>query len=270
MSAPSSGWTVLLGGSGREGMDRGIVRRFVELAGGPMDARVVIVPTASEQRKQTIERYQNAFELEDLQRIGVLDIRTRHHADEPESLRRLREATGVMFTGGDQLRLLTILEGTRFADELRQRGCQEGLVVGGSSAGAMALGDPAIVRGDAKRFYESGAISLMPGLGLTPGVTVDTHFVARGRLTRLLPVVAEHPETLGLGIEEGCGVTVSPEGLLTAHGGGVVCIVDGAGATSAGGALADSCGALSMIGVRLHVLAAGDCFDLRARRAARP
>ena len=279
MTSLSSGWTVLLGGSGPEGMDRSIMRRFVELAGGAVDARVAIVPTASEQRAETIERYENAFELEDVHHIEVIDIRTHHQADEPEMLQALEDATAIMFTGGDQLRLLSILEGTRFVDELRRRSAA-GLVVGGSSAGAMALGDPVIVRGEPTRFYEPGAIPHVPGLAIIAGVTVDTHLVARGRLTRLLPVVAARPDALGVGIEEGSGMTVSPDGLATVYGPGVACFVDGSAAEPAGGPRpggprpgggeerrsTDQGRALSLTGLQLHVLAAGDTFDLRRRR----
>ena len=279
MTAPSAGWTVLLGGSGAEGMDRSIKRRFVELAGGAVEARVAIVPTASEQRTETIERYEAAFELEDVHHLEVIDIRTHHQADEPQMLQALAAATAIMFTGGDQLRLLSILQGTRFIDELRRRS-RDDLVVGGSSAGSMALGDPVIVRGEPTRFYEPGAIPHVPGFAIVPGVTIDTHLVARGRLTRLLPVVAARPDALGVGIEEGSGMTVSPDGLATVYGPGVVCLVDGAAAGPAGGPRpggprpgggeerrsSDQGRALSLTGLRLHVLAAGDTFDLRRRR----
>jgi cyanophycinase len=279
VTSPGSGWTVLLGGSGPDGMDRAIIRRFVELAGGAADARVAVVPTASEERAETIERYESAFALEDVRRVAVIDIRTHDQADQPEALRALEEATAVMFTGGDQLRLLSILQGTRFVEELRSRS-REGLVVGGSSAGAMALGDPVIVRGEPTKFYEAGAIPQAPGFAIVPGVSVDTHLVARGRLTRLLPVVAARPDVLGVGIEEGSGLTVSPGGLAKVFGPGVVCIVDAAAARTTASArpsdarpeggeerrLTARTRALSLTGLQLHVLAAGDLFDLRARR----
>jgi cyanophycinase len=249
-------------------MDRRLLQRFVELAGGAMNARLAIVPTASEERSATIERYENAFEMENVQHIDMLDIRTHHHADQPETLKALHGATAIMFTGGDQLRLLSILQGTKFVDELRRR-AGEGLLVGGSSAGAMALGDPMIVRGEPTRFYEPGAIPQVPGLAIVPGVTVDTHLVARGRLTRLLPVVAARPDKLGLGIEEGCGVAVSPEGVATVIGSGVVCIVDGSAAGPAGQGGDEPGRALSLAGLQLHVLADGDMFDLRARTVVR-
>ncbi len=285
MSTGGPGWTVLIGGSGPEGMSRRLIQRFVDLAGGAEDARVVVVPTASEQRAETIERYVNAFELEDTEHVKVLDIRTRRKADEPETLAALDDATGVIFTGGDQSRLLSILGHTHFVAELKR--CHlDGLVVGGSSAGAMALGDPVIVHGEPTTFYKAGAIHHVPGLDVLEGVTVDTHLVARGRLVRLLPVVAARPDVIGLGIEEGSGVTVSPEGVATVLGDGVVCIVDAAAAELGGGkpgggkpdgdaihGEADRRdgadrrrGVLSVTGLLLHVLADGDTFDLRARR----
>ena len=202
-----------------------------------------------------------------VRRLDVLDVRSRDEADAPATLKRLEKATGVMFTGGDQLRLLEIFSGARFMAALRRR-IREGMVVGGSSAGAMAMGDPAIVRGEPTEFYEDGAIRHAPGLGLVPRVCVDTHFVVRGRLPRLVAVVALYPDIVGLGIEENSGVEVSPEGVATVLGDGVVCVVEGAGR----GALPARAGhdrALSCAGLTLHVLAAGGSYDLRTRRVLR-
>jgi cyanophycinase len=172
-----------------------------------------------------------------------------------------------MLTGGDQLRLLDILGGTAFAAELRRR-CRAGLLVGGSSAGSMALGDPVIVRGDPAEFYEPGAIRHQPGLGLLEGVTVDTHFMVRGRLGRLVAMVSAFPDVIGLGIDEDCGLLVSPGGVATVMGRAVVCVVDAHGAEPRP-AVAEEGRGLSVSGLALHVLADGDRYDLRTRRARR-
>lgn len=261
------GWRFLLGGSGPDGMDPRFVRRFIELAGGTRAARIAVVPTASEERADTIARYTESFRSEDVEGIDVLDVRERAGADDPEVLGRLRAATGVLFTGGDQLRLLDILMDTEFAATLRYLG--EGrAVIGGSSAGAMALGDPVIVRGEPSEFYRAGAIRRAPGLGLVPAAIVDTHLVARGRLGRLVAMVAAYPDCLGIGIEEDAGLEISPAGVLTVLGAGVVCIVDGRGAVPAPARAAHD-RALSVGGLGLHVLAAGDRFDLCERRVLR-
>lgn len=267
MTVPRAGWRLLLGGSGPDGMDRRHVRRFVDLAGGVRAACIAVVPTASEEREETIARYREAFEREGVSRLEVLDVRERAGADRPETLRGLREATGVMFTGGDQLRLLDILGGSRFLTEVCRRS-RDGLVVGGSSAGSMVLGDAVIVRGEPTVFYEEGAVRHAPGFGIVPGVTVDTHLVTRGRLGRLVAMVARYPEHLGVGIEEGCGLEVSPQGVATVVGDGVVCLVDGRGAEPAP-AVASEGRALSVSGLALHVLADGDVYDLRAGRVLR-
>ncbi len=260
-----AGWRLLLGGSGEDGMDRRLVRRFVELAGGAEKARVLVVPTASEERAETIAHYLTAFKLEATQHVEVLDVRTRADADLPATALALRDATAVMFTGGDQLRLLDVLMGTEFVAELRRRG--RSLVVGGSSAGSMALGDPVIVRGDPAVFHEAGAIRRAPGLGLVEGI-VDTHFVTRGRFGRLVAMVSAYPDTIGLGIEEDCGLEISPDRVATVMGRGVVCVVDGHGADPAPAVAADG-RALSVGGLALHVLADGDSYDLRTRRVRR-
>ncbi len=267
MTDPRAGWKLLIGGSAPEGLDPRLVRRFVELAGGRSHARLAVVPSASEEVPETVATYREAFGHEGVRHLDVLDVRSRGEADAPETLKRLEKATGVMFTGGDQLRLLEIFSGARFMAALRRR-IREGMVVGGSSAGAMAMGDPAIVRGEPTEFYEDGAIRHAPGLGLVPRVCVDTHFVVRGRLPRLVAVVALYPDIVGLGIEENSGVEVSPEGVATVLGDGVVCVVEGAGR----GALPARAGhdrALSCAGLTLHVLAAGGSYDLRTRRVLR-
>jgi cyanophycinase len=260
------GWRLLIGGSAPEGMDRRLVRRFVELAGGPA-ARVVVVPSASEEVPETVEHYRAAFALEGMSKMGVLDVRSPADADQPAALQMLATATGLMFTGGDQLRLLQIFSGTHFVAELRRRAGTD-LLVGGSSAGAMALGDPVVVRGEPTAFYEDGAIRLAPGLGVVPGASVDTHFVIRGRLPRLVSVAAAYPDVVGLGIEENSGIEISPAGVVTVIGDGVVCVVEGAG-RGAGPAKAGHDRALSVAGLGLHVLAAGGSYDLAARRVLR-
>ena len=267
MTDSYGGWRLLWGGSGPEGMDPRFMRRFIELAGGPREARIAVVPTASEERADTIARYSESFQREDAQHLAIIDVRERADAEKPAFLAQLRDATAVMFTGGDQLRLLDILMGTEFVAELRRR-AREGLVIGGSSAGSMALGDPVIVRGDPASFFEDGAIRRAPGLGLVEGVTVDTHFVARGRLGRLVAMVAAYPDTIGLGVDEDCGLEISPDRVATVTGRGVVCVVDARGAEP-GPAVARHDRALSVSGLALHVLADGDRYDLRTRRVRR-
>jgi cyanophycinase len=264
VTKPRAGWRLLIGGSPEEGMDRRLVRRFVELAGGAEDARIAVIPTASEEVQETVARYVAAFEREGVRDVGVLDVRSRADADDPAILAVLGAATAVMLTGGDQLRLLDIFDGTRFLEELRRRG-RGGLLVGGSSAGAMVLGDPVIVRGEPTAFYEEGAIRQAPGFDLVPGASIDTHLVVRGRLARLVTVAAAHPHVVGLGIEEGCGLEVSPTGVATVLGEGVVCVVQGAG-RGVEPARAGRGRALSVAGLTVHVLADGAVYDLRTRR----
>ena len=258
------GTVALLGGAGAGGLNHDVLRGFVLAAGGPA-ARLLLVPTASEESAHTIEKYVNAFELQDVQSIEVADIRTRRQAGRQETCARLGDATGVVFSGGDQRRLLDIVGGTRFLACLRDRWLA-GLAIAGSSAGAMALGHPVIVRGEPSAFYRGDGVRARPGLALLPDLTVDTHVAARGRLGRLLAVVVAHPGALGLGIEEDTAVFIAPDDTLEVVGEGIAIALD---ALQLGhrrvpdGRWDDR---LSAEGLRLHVLAPGDRLDLQTRR----
>ena len=173
-----------------------------------------------------------------------------------------------MFTGGDQLRLLDILMGTEFVAELRRRG-REGLVVGGSSAGSMALGDPVIVRGDPTAFYEDGrhpaARPASASSRASPSTRTSWCAAVCGAWWRWSPPTRT---SIGLGIDEDCGLEISPDGVATVMGRGVVC-VRGRPRRGAAPAVAGHGRALSVSGLTLHVLADGDRYDLRARRVRR-
>lgn len=254
----------MLGGSDRNQLNLEILKCFVARSGGESCARLLILPTASEESPKTIEKYTNAFQLLNVQEINVLDIRTRRQADEAESVAQLDRATGVLLSGGDQLRLLSILGGTRFMACLIQR-FEDGLNVAGSSAGAMAVGDPVIVRGEAKDFYRKESIVIQPGLNLYPGVVVDTHLVVRGRLGRLFQVVALYPDRLGIGIEEGSGVLIAPDGTMTAAGPGITMIVDGREIGYTNAAILGKGDPIAVEGFRMHLLAEGTEFHLPSR-----
>jgi cyanophycinase len=258
------GWLALLGGSGGTGPGQEILRRFVHLAGGSQ-ARLLVVPTASGEPLITAEKWVNAFKMQDVQSIDVLDIRTRDQADSTECSRRLDDVTAVVITGGDQLRLLEIVGGTRFCSCLHDR-WQDGLAVVGSSAGAMALGDPVIVRGEPEVFYLCDGVRTQPGLAVFEGITVDSHVVARGRMVRLLPVVAARPDVLGIGVDEDTAAFIGPDDALEVIGVGVVLVLDASKAGHRHVPRGRWDERLSIEGLHLHVLAAPQRFSLHTRQ----
>lgn len=259
-----AGWLILIGGSDGTELSPQIFGAFAEVAGGK-NARLLIVPTASEESDRTVEKYRRFFGSLGVQQVQSLQISGREEADRPENLLALEQATGILLTGGDQLRLISMLRGSKWAARLIQR-FREGLHVAGTSAGAMAIGDPVIVRGEGKDFYVWESIPAVAGLEIYPGIVVDTHLVVRGRLGRLLTLVAGHPKTLGIGIEEDCAAFISPENVMTQRGAGIIMLVDGSQIGSNNIPEIRTGDPISVEGFRLHILSGSDRFDLPSRK----
>jgi cyanophycinase len=248
-----------------------VTRRFVALAGGPA-ARIVVFPMASAVESTGPEK------VEQLEGLGARATSARLSRDEalrPESARLLDSATGVWFSGGDQSRLTAALAGTpveRAIHDLYGRGG----VIGGTSAGAavmsarMLTGDerrPGGDRPDSTQAWitvDRDNVVTAPGFGLLPGVVVDQHFLRRRRHNRLLSLVLEGPDRLGVGIDEGTAVEVRPDGTWQVLGASAALVLDARGAD------ATSAGRLGGADVRLHLLPAGATFDPGAGRATLP
>jgi cyanophycinase len=175
----------------------------------------------------------------------------------------LKEAAGIFFTGGDQLRISSQIGDTpieQLVREMRARGA----VVAGTSAGASVMSETMLVRGTSQESHRIGDLHMAPGLGLIPDVIIDQHFAERGRIGRLLGAVAQNPRVLGIGIDEDTAIVVEDD-QFTVIGAGAVCIVDGSEVTHSNIAEASSQLTLSMHNVRLHMLSSGDRFNLYER-----
>jgi cyanophycinase len=255
-----SGGHLVLNGGGEK--PRVVMEKFVELAGGP-EAVIVVFPTASE-RRDTGRYYRKLFAKE----YGCSDVRvarvaTRRDALRPEVVAMVDAAGGVFFTGGDQRRITEALLDTP-AGEAVVRAFGRGAVVGGTSAGTACMSDPMITGDGDFDVITADNVQLWSGLGLFPGVIVDQHFVARQRQNRLLSVVLEHPERLGVGVDEGTAVWVRPDGTFEVLGDGWVMVFDAADA-SVRRREVDGRTNLGALGVRTDILLSGDVYDLRAR-----
>jgi cyanophycinase len=258
------GWIVPIGGAENKENDRHILERFVRVSGGEA-ADIVVIPTAS-RLHETGPRYQKLFREIGAARVDVMDFDTRRDCHEPNRLERLEQATGVFFTGGNQLRLSTLLGGTPVAKLVRLRNAQ-GVTVGGTSAGASILSEHMIAFGDEGSSVISGSVRLAPGLGLTNRFIIDQHFRQRDRLGRLLTALAYNPFAIGIGLDEDTGAFIGPDETVEVEGSGGVTIVDGAGVTYSSMAEAEEGQPVCMLGLRLHVLVAGATFNLHTREA---
>ncbi len=198
--------------------------------------------------------------------MRVLDLGSRKAAKDPAAATALAGATGVFLTGGNQLRLSTILGGTEVATCIRRLNAA-GAPVAGTSAGAAFLSEHMIAWGAEGLIPRVGQVTLAPGLGLTNRVVVDQHFRQRGRLGRLLAALAFNPFVQGLGLDEDTAVIIDHNNRLEVVGSGGVTIVDAAGIEHSSVASAEPGDPVQLVGLRLHVLAAGARYHLDTREA---
>lgn len=262
--ASERGWIIPIGGA--EDHDRAVIlRRFVELAGG-RDAVICVIPTAS-RMKDTGSRYIELFDDLGVADAVSLKVHERKDGRREDFLKELERATGIFMTGGDQLRLSTIIGGTPVAQGIR-RANATGTVVAGTSAGAGIMPEHMIAGGESGPTPDVEKVQLAPGLGLTNAVTIDQHFRQRDRLGRLLSAVSYNPFLIGLGLDEDTAAFIGPDNTLEVVGSGAVTIVDPSNLDHSSMASARGGDPVTLVDLRLHVLAQGGRYDLTTREAS--
>ena len=261
------GFLIPIGGGEDRIKEKLIHRKFVELSGGP-NAEIVIIPTAS-QLETTGADYARIFRDLGARQVDYLPINSRSDCENPSFAALLDNATGIFLTGGNQLRLSTILGGTLVAQKIRRRNAA-GIPVAGTSAGASIMSEHMVAGGDSNVGPVEGSVSLAPGLGLTNAVIIDQHFTQRGRLGRLLAASSYNPFLIGLGIDEDTAAFIGPDNVLEVVGSGTVTVVDASHMTHSSMWLANRGEALSLLGLRLDVMGQGCRYDLTGRQAFAP
>ncbi len=262
-----NGHLVIIGGSEDRTDDRVILQKFVELSGGPQ-ASILVITAASAVPEKVWPPYDDAFRALGVTDRALLHLDTREQAEAPDNARSITEASGIFIAGGDQKRLMATLGGSAVAAAMHASLATGGACIGGTSAGASALSVHMLAEGNTDLNPEKGAVSLGDGLGLLRHVVIDQHFSERQRLARLLSIVAQHPELLGIGIDEDTALVIEPGTGVEVIGNGAVTLVDGRDVVSnaAGAKQGES---LELINVRLHLLPAGTRYR-RASESADP
>ena len=259
------GFIVPIGGAEDKEGAANILRKFIDVSGGET-ARVVIIPTASS-LEDTGRRYEKLFRKLGADEAKALPLVSRDDATKREWLDYIEKATAIFITGGNQLRLTTILGGTLVARAIR-RANAHGVTVGGTSAGAAILSEHMIAYGAEGHTPHAGAVTLVPGFGLTNRIMIDQHFRQRDRLGRLLTALAYNPFAVGVGLDEDTAAFIDFEKKLTVVGAGALTIVDTSELTHSSIADAKEGKPVCMTNVRLHVLIEGGTFDLENRKAS--
>ncbi|MBL6661082.1 MAG: cyanophycinase [Crocinitomicaceae bacterium] len=242
--------------------EKGILRRLLdESAQGP-NSRIEIVPTASKIPKIVGDEYAKAFRFLGAENVGVLNIVNRTECENPGVLERVKKADIVFFTGGDQLRLTSIIGGTSLHEILLQKYMNEPFVYAGTSAGAACVSKQMIYQGSSSEALQKGEIKITSGLGFIDNVTIDTHFVKRGRIGRLFQAVVSNPKILGLGLGEDTGLLIKNAHTMEAIGSGLVILVDGRKITDTNITDISMGEPISINNLIVHVMSKGDVYQL--------
>jgi cyanophycinase len=259
------GWIVPIGGAEDRETRRRILKRFVELCGG-RDANIVVIPTAS-RRADTGARYEELFGRLEAGRTVAVDFANREDGERDDYLRRLENASGIFFTGGNQLRISTILGGTQAAKMIRSQNAR-GVHVAGTSAGASVLSEHMIAFGKEGSSPRAGSVRLAPGLGLTNRFIIDQHFRQRDRLGRLVAALAYNPFAIGIGLDEDTAAFIGPDNVLEVEGSGAVTVVDAGGLEFSSMADVSQSQPVCLLGLTVHILVAGATYNLHTRQAS--
>ncbi len=251
-----------IGGAEDKLDDKLILSTFVQLSGGRA-ARIVVVPTASSIEAAGV-RYKAIFLGLGAQSAEVVYIADRQDANGDAPLELMQEATGIFLTGGNQMRLSTILGGTRAAELIRRRNA-EGAIVAGTSAGASILSSYMVAFGASGETPKQRMAQIVAGFSLAPDLIIDQHFRQRDRIGRMLSLVAANPGLLGVGVDEDTAVLINNDRVLEVIGRHSVTLVDGSDIYSDIHQV-KGYGGVTISGAILHVLTAGRRFDIAGRR----
>lgn len=225
---------------------------------------LLIVTTASKIPQELENEYKDVFRELGVKRIGALNINKREDAFDDMNIKLLENADIVFFTGGDQLRLTSLLGGTKLYKKVIER-FSEGCIFAGTSAGASVMSETMIISGEDDESPRKCTLKMAPGFGLIKGTIIDQHFAQRGRVGRILVGIAENPQSLGIGIDEDTAIVVNKKGEISVIGSGAVYIFDGSGISYSN--ISEQCPneIFSIYDIKLHILINGDGFDMNSK-----
>jgi cyanophycinase len=242
--------------------ETGILKRIIEESKFKDKSRIEVITTASKIPREVGPEYVKAFQYLNASNVDVLHIERREQASEVDVIERLKAADVVMFTGGDQLRLSSILGGTKFHDILLEKYKNDHFIYAGTSAGAAAASNNMIYQGSSSEALLKGEVKITSGLGLIDDVVIDTHFVQRGRIGRLFQAVVGNPKVLGIGLGEDTGLLITNNTKMEAIGSGLVILVDGKEIKDTNLTQVELGQPVSINHLVTHVMSMGDTFNL--------
>jgi cyanophycinase len=263
MEKASPGTLILIGGYEDKHQERSILQQVAHAAIRD-HGLLVIITAASGYPEERAEEYLAVFTTLGVKQVDVLHCTTREQASDAEHIDKLRHATVVFLTGGDQVRLTGMLGGSLAFQCLHDLYARGGTIAG-TSAGAAAMSATMLFGRGGVQSHQLLSLEMAPGLGLLSDVVIDSHFAERGRLGRLLGAVAQNPRNLGLGIDEDTAIIVQGE-VFRVIGRGAVYVIDGSAISFANVTADQPEGIMSIYDLKLHILTHGAAYDLQRRR----
>jgi cyanophycinase len=236
-----------------KGSSMEILEAFVKLCRSE-DPIIEVITTASSEGDQSFKDYQEAFDKVGIRNIGHLHHETRAETVDDECIARIKRADAVFLAGGDQLKLTSVYGGTDILTILKERYIYDHLVIGGTSAGAMAMSTPMIYAGSKDDQMVAGKVKVTTGLEFMRDICIDTHFVDRGRFVRMAQVIATNPTCIGMGVEEDTAIIVRNGVEIEVMGSGVVIVIDGHHCTATNVTEFDDEMKLTLRDMRVHIL----------------
>ncbi len=244
----------------------GILSHVVEQSGG-QGALIVVIPTASSIPEEVSQNYLSAFGKLGCRNVQVMDIRKKTDSNREDFLELAARADGILFSGGNQSKITRRIANTKLHTLLKKRYQEEeGFVIAGTSAGAMAMSQEMIAGGSNTESLYKGNVIMKKGLGFLPEAIIDTHFVRRGRFGRISEAIAKHPNLIGLGLAEDTGIIIRDGHHCTVIGSGMVIVFDGSGLSHNNTAILQEGTPMTIGNMKVHVMANSDQFDLRSRK----
>ncbi len=242
----------------------GILKRVISEMKGK-DSHIEVITSASRIPEEVGRNYLVAFNLLGCKHVKLMHIKCKEDTENEDYMNRISKADGIMFTGGNQLRLKTIFLHTKMLSLMKQRYLDDNFVIAGTSAGAVAVSEKMIFGGSSSDSFIKGAVKITEGLGFLNNVIIDSHFVARGRFGRLAEAVASHQELIGIGLGEDTGVLITDGDHLETIGSGLVIIFDGGKIVHTNISELKEGSPVSIENLVVHVLAKGNSYTLKDR-----
>lgn len=258
------GTLMIIGGAEDKKQECVVLKKLIQLA-NMRKGQIIILTTATEEPERVYFQYSSIFSRLGVINIKAVHIKSRQDANDSVHSHDLSQASCIFMTGGDQLRITSIMGGTKTEQALYDA-FDNGAVIGGTSAGASVMSETMITAGTDDDTPRKCTLKMAPGLGLLKDVVIDQHFAQRGRIGRLLSAIAQNPHLLGVGIDEDTALVIGDDAVFEVVGSNAVTIIDGKHSdfTNVSELIPDEI--LAFTNVKIHLLPAGFKYDVQSRK----